>query len=81
MVAEERAVEQARRRRGAREREAEAGLGRGATAQAGSLATQASQEYAYVVRDVRRIVSIGGSLLAILFALFIVIDVAHLIRI
>lgn len=34
----------------------------------GSIAVAAAEEYAYVARDVRRIVLIGGSLIALLFA-------------
>lgn len=34
----------------------------------GSIAIAAAEEYAYVARDVRRVVLIGGSLIAILFA-------------
>ena len=40
----------------------------------GSLAVRAREEYAYVSRDIRRIVLIGGSLLAILFGLWAVIQ-------
>jgi hypothetical protein len=82
IAAQERAVEDAQRRRASRDRSlAEGDAVRGRTAQAGGLAAQASQEYAYVVRDVRRIVTIGGGLVAILFVLFILIDVTHVIRI
>ncbi len=34
----------------------------------GSIAVAATEEYAYVARDVRRVVLIGGSLIALLFA-------------
>lgn len=34
----------------------------------GSIAVAAAEEYAYVARDVRRVVLIGGSLIALLFA-------------
>jgi hypothetical protein len=44
-----------------------------------SLATRASEEYAYVRRDVRRIVIVGGGLLAILAILDILVNVAHVI--
>ena len=43
-----------------------------------SLAVSASEEYAYVARDVRRIVIVGGSLVAFLFALWIIAHIAHL---
>ncbi len=38
----------------------------------GTLATRAAAEYAYVVRDVRRIVLIGGSMVVALIVLWIV---------
>lgn len=38
----------------------------------GTLATRAAAEYAYVSRDVRRIVLIGGSLIALLLLLWVV---------
>jgi hypothetical protein len=41
----------------------------------GTLATAASEEYAYVARDVRRIALIGGSLVALLFGAWAVIQV------
>jgi hypothetical protein len=40
----------------------------------GSIALRASQEYAYVSRDIRRIVVIGGSLIAFLIGLWAVIQ-------
>ena len=43
-------------------------------ARAGSLAVRATQEYAYVARDIRRIATVGGSLIAILIALWVVIQ-------
>jgi hypothetical protein len=39
---------------------------------AGSIAVRAAQEYAYVSRDVRRIITIGGSLIVLLIALWAV---------
>jgi hypothetical protein len=81
ILEEERAAEQNRRRRDSRGRGAEIALGRTGTAQAGTIATRASEEYAYVVRDVRRIVTIGGALLVILFALFFLIEVGHVVTI
>lgn len=41
---------------------------------AGSIAERASHEYAYVARDVRKITLIGGLLIALLFAIWIVIQ-------
>jgi hypothetical protein len=39
-----------------------------------SLAVAAGNEYAYVARDVRRIVTVGGTLLGILAALWVVVQ-------
>ena len=38
----------------------------------GSIAMRASEEYAYVARDVRRLIIIGGSLIALLIVLWVV---------
>ncbi|HEX2469537.1 MAG TPA: hypothetical protein VHK05_03015, partial [Candidatus Limnocylindrales bacterium] len=38
----------------------------------GSIAVRAQEEYAYVSRDVRRLVLIGGSLIALLVGLWVV---------
>jgi hypothetical protein len=82
ILAEERAAEDVRRRRTVRERDAVEFVGpRPRTAQAGGLAAQAAEEYGYVVRDVRRIATIAGGLLAVLFGLFVLIDVAHVLTI
>ena len=45
------------------------------------LAIRGEQEYAYVVRDVRRIATVGGSLIVILLVLYILIEVVGVIRI
>lgn len=45
------------------------------------LAIRGEQEYAYVVRDVRRIVTVGGSLVVVLIVLYILIEVVGIIRI
>ena len=42
----------------------------------GSLAIKAEEEYAYVARDVKQIVRIGSLMLAILFGLWYLIDIA-----
>jgi hypothetical protein len=82
IVEQERAVETTRRRRGARERDvASIDAERSRGVQAGGLEAQASEEYAYVVRDVRRIVAIGGLLLVVLAVLFVLIEGAHVVRI
>jgi len=41
----------------------------------GTIAVRASQEYAYVARDIRRLALIGGSMLAILIGLWVVLQV------
>lgn len=43
-----------------------------------SLAVAASNEYAYVARDVRRIVTVGGTLVGVLAALWVITQVAHI---
>ena len=69
----------------AAEREAEAAAGRArersrrpaepeVRARPGSIAIRAQEEYAYVSRDVRRLVVIGGSLIALLIGLWVVIQ-------
>jgi hypothetical protein len=69
----------------AAEREAEVAAGRArersrrpaepdARVRAGSIAIRANEEYAYVSRDVRRLVIIGGSLIAVLIGLWVVIQ-------
>jgi hypothetical protein len=45
------------------------------------LAIRGEQEYAYVVRDVRRILGVGGSLVGVLAVLFILIEVLGVIKI
>jgi hypothetical protein len=42
----------------------------------GSIASRAATEYAYVTRDVRKIVTIGGGLVALLIGLWVVISAA-----
>jgi hypothetical protein len=73
----------------AREREAQANLGqarsqelgRPGRARAGSpLAVRAAEEYGYVSRDVRRILRVGGSMIALLATFFVLIDVLHVIQ-
>jgi hypothetical protein len=78
LLAEERAAQQATRRTRDRDRFSEAVGSRGRDL--APLAVRAADEYAYVRRDVIRIVRVGGSLLAILAILYVLIDVAHVIR-
>lgn len=68
LVAAERSAEEAARRQVRGRRPAE----REAPVRTGSIAVRATQEYAYVARDVRRIALIGGSLLALLIGLWLV---------
>jgi hypothetical protein len=70
IVAEEQAAEVGRRPRGSRRASDPATV---YTSQ--GLAERASVEYAYVVRDLKRIVVVGGSLLVLLFALSLVIHI------
>jgi hypothetical protein len=67
IVAEERAAEASLRRTRDRSRREPVAV---APTRPGSLAVRASDEYDYVVRDVRRIALIGGSLVIILIALW-----------
>jgi len=64
--AERRETEEGRRRRAARDLEP-AGVNRAQS----SLAASASEEYAYVGRDVRRIAIVGGGLVLILIVLWL----------
>ncbi len=47
----------------------------------GLLAARAAEEYGYVVRDVRRIIRVGGTLAAILAIVFVLVDVMHIVTI
>ena len=69
LVAAERSAEEAARRqvRGRRPAEREAPVRGGG----GSIAVRASQEYAYVARDIKRIALIGGSMIVLLIALWV----------
>ena len=73
----------------AAEREAESMASRGrergrrqeepvARVRPGSIAVRGQEEYAYVARDVRRLVTIGGSLIALLIGLWAVTQVTNL---
>jgi len=77
IVAQERSAAERGRDRG---RAAEA-VRLGRTAGPGLLAVKAAEEYAYVVRDVRRIILVGGAMAATLAVLYVLIDVAHLVTI
>lgn len=47
----------------------------------GLLAARAAEEYGYVVRDVRRILRVGGLMAAALAVFFVLIDMMHVIRV
>jgi hypothetical protein len=47
----------------------------------GLLAAHAAKEYDYLVRDIRRIVTVGGLLAAIMATLYVLIDVFHIVTI
>jgi hypothetical protein len=78
ILAEERAAQQATRRTRDRDRFPDAAGPRGRDL--APLSVRAADEYAYVRRDVIRIVRVGGGLLAILAILYVLIDVARVIR-
>jgi hypothetical protein len=72
IVAQEQAAEMARRPRP--QRAAADAPGRTLS----TLAVAAGNEYAYVARDVRRIATVGGSLVGVLLALWVITQVAHI---
>lgn len=47
----------------------------------GTFTASAAQEYAYVIKDVRRIAVVAGALFAIMLVLFVLIQVLQIIRI
>ena len=69
IVAEEQAAQNARR---ARPRRPETDV---APRPGSSLAVAAGNEYAYVARDIRRIVTVGGTLVTILAALWVIVRI------
>jgi hypothetical protein len=74
--AEERALETARKQAKDRARERV-----DVTPTASSLAVAASHEYDYVARDIRRIGVVAGLLLALLFGIWILVEVLGVIRV
>jgi hypothetical protein len=80
IVAEERAATAVRERGRERRRAETSGSAAGRGRDSAPIELRAEQEYAYVVRDVRRIVRVGGSLLIVLAVLFVLIDVTGVIR-
>ena len=80
IVAQERDAEANRTRSRDRSRTSEA-TRPGRPGGQGLLAARAAEEYAYVVRDVRRILYVGGAVATVLAALYVLIDVAHVVTI
>ena len=74
ILAEERAAEQARRGPDRSRRTPE-----GTIYSSVPLATRAAEEYGYVRRDVRRIAVVGGTLLAILIILDVLVNILHIL--
>lgn len=79
IVARERVADTERAR--ARDRAKAEPIRSGRAGGQGLLAVRAAKEYDYLVRDVRRIVFVGGMLAAIMAALYVVVDVLHLVTI
>jgi hypothetical protein len=80
IVAQERVSDAGRDR--ARERARSAEVARtGKPVAQGGLAVKAAEEYAYVVRDVRRIIGVGGAMVIAMAVLYVLIDVTHAITI
>jgi hypothetical protein len=75
ILAEEQAAEQAQRKGRDRDKRAS----EGAIYSSVPLAERAAVEYGYVQRDIRRIALVGGSLLAILAILHVLVNVANVI--
>lgn len=71
ILAEERAAEESARRSRDRSRR---GTEAAEPVVRGTIATRAAAEYAYVARDLRRVAIIGGSLTALLFALWVLVE-------
>ncbi len=80
IVAQERDAEATRNRARDRGRAAEV-VRPGRAGGQGLLAARAAEEYAYVVRDVRRILVVGGAIAAALVVLYVLIDIAHVVTI
>ena len=79
IVAEEKAAQQAARRGRERAQNRDESLTPARGRDLAPLSVRAAEEYAYVRRDVLRIVRVGGSLLLILAVLFVIIDVAKIV--
>jgi len=80
IVAQERAADSGRNRGLDRGKAIEAARP-GRAGSGGLLAARAAEEYAYVVRDVRRILLVGGTIAAALAVIYVLVDVAHVVTI
>jgi hypothetical protein len=80
IVAQERTAELNRARARDRGRATEP-IRPGRTTGSGLLAARAAEEYNYVVRDVRRIIIVGGAMAASLAVMYVLIDVMKVITI
>ena len=80
IVAQERAAQAGQTRARDRARATEA-TRPGRPGGQGLLAARAAEEYAYVVRDVRRIMVVGGGLFGALAVIYVLIDVMHVVTI
>lgn len=81
ILAEEKAAEasRARTRERARPSYAPEAPVRGRMREAG-ISVRAAEEYTYVARDVRRIARVGGSMVAIMAVLFVLLEVVHVVQ-
>jgi hypothetical protein len=78
IVAQEHAAEVNRARGRDRGRAAEVARPGRAGGQ-GLLAARAAEEYAYVVRDIRRILAVGGAVVVVLAVMFVLVDVLRVV--
>jgi hypothetical protein len=74
ILAEEQAADESRKARDRRAKAPEAAIYSSAP-----LAERAAEEYAYVQRDLRRIVVVGGGLLLTLAALYVLLNVLDIV--
>jgi hypothetical protein len=81
IVAQDREAESTRARARDRGRSIESDRTARPVRGSGLLAAKAAEEYAYVVRDVRRIIQVGGGLAIVLVLLIVLVDVFHVIQI
>ena len=81
IVAQERDAEVARSRPRDRGRSIDSDRTAARARNAGLLAAKAAEEYAYVVRDVRRIIQVGGGMAIILAALYVLVDVLRVVSV